>query len=497
MTTLATTTSDTNGRKLAVLVVGSPRSGTSAVSHMLSRLGMEFGDPSTFVNPEENSHNPIFFEQVELNAINDEILAELGGSFIDCDVIPAQSDFTDELRAKFQSRVSAFLADTYSGSARIGLKDPRFCFTLPLWCSLLRESGFELQCVITRRANEAVVASNAQVNRVLEPEHNRRIAVLSSLAASYFVRSHPWVAVDFDMLLDDPRGVAKQLGEFVGSDPSLIEAASSVIEPRLRHIPGRRGRGAVPLDEWVADNANAYSVVLKMMKATGLSNLLQASRVQHKNWMQRALTAEQDVRHGQVVTQAAVVLAGQEWRASMDFASAVISQRMRDLEHAVFEGVRREAELKGCMEQLDQYRQDIAAAEHRLTEMADIHARLAGELSATAKERDLLQEQVVGLESSLALATEREHTQVLGRQEIAEQLAHEQAAVAASKQELEKLQISHDRARDAALAMRRTLDEMLGSNPRTATAEPNNDEASSEDDSRSRSFLSRLLGRKS
>ncbi|HEX7914834.1 MAG TPA: hypothetical protein VF497_03680 [Rudaea sp.] len=485
------------------------------MSHMLSQLGLEFGDSSTFVSPEENSHNPIFFEQVELNSINDEILAELGGSFIACDVVPAQPDFTDELCTKFRSRVSTFLADTYSGSARIGLKDPRFCFTLPLWRSLLREFGFELRCVITRRANEAVVASNAQVNRVLELEHNRRIAVLSSWAASYFVRANPWNAVDFDMLLDDPHGVAKQLSAFVGGDPNLIESASSVIEPRLRHISGQQEQGAIRVDEWVADNANSYAVLLKMMKETGLSDLLRVSRVQHRNWMRRALAAEQDVRHDQVVAEAAAVLAGQEWRASMDFAGAVISQRMRDLEHAVFDAVRREAELKGRIDELgreleaqiaakkdissqvDQYRQDAAAGEHRLTEMADIHARVAGELSAAAKERDLLQEQVLGLESNLGRAIERGHAEAMGRQEITEQLAREQAAVAASKRELAEVQASRDRAREAAVVLRRTLDDMLTGSPGKTPAEPNEGETSSEEDSRSRSLLSRLLGRKS
>src|SRR4249919_25842 len=65
----------------ALLVVGAPRSGTSVICHALNKLGVDFGDPKDFVDPETNKHNPIFFELTDLNRLNNEILASLGFNF--------------------------------------------------------------------------------------------------------------------------------------------------------------------------------------------------------------------------------------------------------------------------------------------------------------------------------------------------------------------------------------------------------------------------------
>src|SRR6185312_2247106 len=84
---------------VAILVIGAPRSGTSAVSNVLSELGVDFGDRERFVDPEIHRHNPIFFELQSLNHLNDAILAELGFKYADFDYFPdlAQPD-ANELR---------------------------------------------------------------------------------------------------------------------------------------------------------------------------------------------------------------------------------------------------------------------------------------------------------------------------------------------------------------------------------------------------------------
>ena len=88
--------------KKAILVVGPPRSGTSAVANVISKLGVYFGDPAKFVDPEQQKHNPIFFELSSLNRINDEIFQYFLKNWSDFDWIPDRSDFSESVCSRFQ-----------------------------------------------------------------------------------------------------------------------------------------------------------------------------------------------------------------------------------------------------------------------------------------------------------------------------------------------------------------------------------------------------------
>jgi len=76
---------------MVVLVVGPPRSGTSAISGALNAAGISFGNPDHFLNPDICQHNPIFFELAELNALNDEVFALFGKQFTDSFTSPKSS----------------------------------------------------------------------------------------------------------------------------------------------------------------------------------------------------------------------------------------------------------------------------------------------------------------------------------------------------------------------------------------------------------------------
>ena len=113
----------------AILVVGPPRSGTSAVCHVLNECGIDFGDPADFVDPAVNLHNPVFFELVELNDLNERMMERLGWRYSDFNALPLQEDFDSSLADEFEPEV-ARLIGRFGNAPSFGLKDPRFCFTL-------------------------------------------------------------------------------------------------------------------------------------------------------------------------------------------------------------------------------------------------------------------------------------------------------------------------------------------------------------------------------
>ena len=115
----------------ALCVLGMMRTGTSAVAGLLDLLGAHFGPKDRLLEP--NVANPSgFWEHKGVIAVNDELLARLGGSW---HAPPAagpgwhESPTFDDLRARAIELVAADLAaaDVWAW------KDPRTCLTLPFW----------------------------------------------------------------------------------------------------------------------------------------------------------------------------------------------------------------------------------------------------------------------------------------------------------------------------------------------------------------------------
>lgn len=236
--------------KTAVLVLGAPRSGTSAVSNLLSELGVDFGQPERFVDPTVHTHNPAFFELQSLNALNEQIVTWFGYAYASFEFLPLRNDFDAEQVQRFLPLCKRFLESEFGNASIIGLKDPRFCFVLPLWVNALQELGYRVRCVHVLRPLAAVVESNARVNVGWPFEQNVRVAALSTLAATYFVDGLDCLHVDYDKALNDPEKAARRFAgwlEFELED-AKVAAAATVLKRELRQHKG----SAVKLPEPVA-----------------------------------------------------------------------------------------------------------------------------------------------------------------------------------------------------------------------------------------------------
>ena len=106
------------------------RSGTSAVTSALTRLGLDVGEPSELFPA--NSGNPLgYWEPKELIEINDALLASWGGTQRDPQLARRPAS-THELPTALVDRMSAY-AKRWDARAPYVWKDPRLCLTLPLW----------------------------------------------------------------------------------------------------------------------------------------------------------------------------------------------------------------------------------------------------------------------------------------------------------------------------------------------------------------------------
>lgn len=185
------------------LVLGMHRSGTSALTSLLDRLGFHAG-PDESLMPADEHNARGYWELGELQAINDDLLAALGGTWTDVLGIDWRR-LDGEVRAAFVSRTRSLIGHLDSYGPWV-IKDPRLCLLLPFWRELLDQPV----CILIHRHPLAVARSLAQrdglpilVGIALWEHYS-----LAALAGS---RELPRALIGYRDLVDDPAGVASSL----------------------------------------------------------------------------------------------------------------------------------------------------------------------------------------------------------------------------------------------------------------------------------------------
>jgi len=217
-------------------VLGAPRSGTSAISSTLIKLGVDFGHPENFIDPTLYDHNPNgFFELVWVNRLNDEILSSLGTTWVSPDLL-GEDSLTDERIHTFGARIEEQVqAEWPTPCPLIGIKDPRISFLFPIWKSALARLGYEPICIIALRHPLGFVESQRRLSPTWSIERTLFEWVRHSLSALYFARPYDSKIVDYDRLASDPQRVVASISSWLELPPDNIADAAATIDLRLYH----------------------------------------------------------------------------------------------------------------------------------------------------------------------------------------------------------------------------------------------------------------------
>ncbi|MBW8311776.1 MAG: hypothetical protein K0M64_07030 [Rhizobium sp.] len=147
-------------RSQGIVVAGMHRSGTSALSGALSRLGIALGDslvPAAGDNPKG------YFEHAGVVAVHEQLFRELGRWWYDPRELPAGWLESPAARRAEEALVSLLRAD-FSGAALWAVKDPRTCRFLPLWRRVLARLAVPVSVLVVMRPPGEVAASLAARN---------------------------------------------------------------------------------------------------------------------------------------------------------------------------------------------------------------------------------------------------------------------------------------------------------------------------------------------
>ncbi len=235
--------------KTAFLILGAQRSGTSVTSHVLSKFGINFGSDQHFI---QGGHNPIFFELKWINDANNQLIQALGHQYTDF-FLPIEQDFESDRFTVYEQNLHTQIVQEWSDSPAIGLKDPRFSLTFPVWQRVLSAAGYDLNVILAFRSPSSFLKSNQSLFHNWEGwnvDRHLRFWLQLNLAATYFTRDLPVYFLCYEDLMLNPHQETEQLAEHFKLDLDLVSRAAAVIDRFHYHHQAATETGNALIDEY-------------------------------------------------------------------------------------------------------------------------------------------------------------------------------------------------------------------------------------------------------
>lgn len=219
--------------RLAVLVLGMHRSGTSAVAGLISMLGV--GLPEDLIEAQADNQKG-FFESSTIMLAHERLLASAGSSWDSLDDLSGVA--STAAGRVFVGEIRAYLEEQFTRSQYLVLKDPRMCRILEIWLPLIDELNADVLAIHVLR-NPLAVSASLQARNQFSPGRSILIWLEHVLRAERQTRGLPRLFVNFDDLLADWRRFAARF-EAIGIKPSALDFASrieieSFLSDSIRH----------------------------------------------------------------------------------------------------------------------------------------------------------------------------------------------------------------------------------------------------------------------
>ena len=249
--------------KVAVVVLGMHRSGTSSLAGMLDGLGCR--GPKTPM-PGTGANAAGYYESMPVFRLNDAILTALGSRWDDWRPLRADVHLSPRL-AEFHDKARAVLQEEYGDGSLIYLKDPRFGMLLPFWQAVLAEAGYRAVYLHTHRSPTEIAASLHKRDEI-EPGLTHLAWLSQVLQAERHSRGAVRHFTTYEALLRDPAAVARAAEAAFGFPwPRQADAGAGHVNPALRHHEG--GARAVLEDARVPGLIRQVLEILERWAAQG------------------------------------------------------------------------------------------------------------------------------------------------------------------------------------------------------------------------------------
>jgi hypothetical protein len=280
-------------RPVALFVLGMPRSGTSALTRVLSLSGATL--PAGMLGAD--SGNPRgYWEPRKVLRLNNSILLRHGSGTYDPSLRLQEEDVLDaDEKAAYIADIRAYLT-TLPAAPVVIIKDLQITALSEVWFEATRQAGFDIAVVIAVRHPQEVGASLAKLMRA-RPELSSALWLKYNLLAERHTRGIPRVFVEYTNLLHDWQRELQRISSTLGIDLSTRDEAAigEFLKADLR-----RQRNSGPVPELCG--ADWISATYDALHAAARDELLDESALDRVFYVYRATerdfrTAFEDFRH--------------------------------------------------------------------------------------------------------------------------------------------------------------------------------------------------------
>ncbi|MGV0742793.1 sulfotransferase family protein [Mycolicibacterium sp. XJ870] len=201
-------------RPTVLFVLGFNRSGTSALTRVLSLCGAAL--PTGLVGA--MAANPLgHWEPRAANYINEAILQRHRSTTFDPTLrLQEEGAFDANEKAAWIAEIRTFFS-ALPAAPLVVVKDPRITVLSGLWFEAARLAGFDIVTAIAVRHPQEVIASVAK-NSPASPQLSSAVWLKANLLAERDTRDSPRVFVEYANLLDDWRREVKRISVALGLD---------------------------------------------------------------------------------------------------------------------------------------------------------------------------------------------------------------------------------------------------------------------------------------
>jgi|GEM_PF-2803639 len=199
--------------RTCVMVLGMHRSGTSALTRVISLLGAEL--PKTLLLPAADNVGG-FWESKPLVEAHDRLLADADSGWMDWRAL-ALSDLPQDVLAYHQAAIRDALLSEFGETPCFVLKDPRVSRFVPFYLALFAQMGIRPIFVHANRNPKSVAGSLATRER-FDERFSDLLWLRHELDAEFATRGQQRVFVSYEGLLADWRTVVSRIVDCLGLD---------------------------------------------------------------------------------------------------------------------------------------------------------------------------------------------------------------------------------------------------------------------------------------
>lgn len=406
--------------RVAIVVVGMHRSGTSALTRVLSLLGCDL--PVTLM-PAGEGNELGHWESEEICRLNESILQSAGARWDEWK--PVNPGWYQSAKAaEYRDRALAVMNREFGESRLFILKDPRICLLVPFWLEVLGEMGVRPHAVFSVRNPEEVARSLASRDGH-ERAYSRLVWLRHVFESEFALRGVPRAFTAYDDLLD--------------CWPVLVErlqAELGIVLPRTLQSAGRE------IEQFLQDDMRHFAEKPeRTLKNPMLSPWLRDSYDVFLRWSR---DGEDKADYAQL----------DHLRAAFDSSVDAFSE----LIEVGSEAIQKARQLESRIEDLDAIEDIVSRQNEELAHMGEAQASSSAELSVALEQVKSLEVELGTTRSDAQQAQKLLHDQL---DQMREAQACSSVELSAAVEQVESLKVELDTTRSDAQQAQKLLHDQL------------------------------------